>query len=296
MMMDKHCIQGYSSFTGKECDEETGFGYFGARYMDHELMTMWLSVDPMADKYPNISPYAYCAWNPVKLDDPDGRDVWELNKSEELIWKSSSEQDEIRTSSGNSITVKNGILTKEKNYTKTENEGEGYLYMDLKKDVQSAESLFQFFADNSNVEYSLIGYANSKTDLTSDNFILTSSFDERGDIMGSEQAYAYALDGLLRDHTHNHPSGSMQRSGVYDPRVPWTFKEKGNDAGFVYTMNSLLSKKAPSATFNAYIYAGRNRNIAFPNGGYICYSSTKPQSYAGKTYSKATALNRYQRY
>ena len=55
-------------FTGKELDEETGYGYFGARYMDHELMTMWLSVDPMADKYPSISPYAYCgAWNPIKL-------------------------------------------------------------------------------------------------------------------------------------------------------------------------------------------------------------------------------------
>ena len=62
------------TFTGKERDEETGYGYFGARYMDHELMTMWLSVDPMADKYPSISPYAYCSWNPVKLVDPDGRD------------------------------------------------------------------------------------------------------------------------------------------------------------------------------------------------------------------------------
>ncbi|MBQ0087820.1 MAG: RHS repeat-associated core domain-containing protein, partial [Prevotellaceae bacterium] len=65
-----------SSFTGKELDEETGYGYFGARYMDHELMAGWLSVDPMADKYPNISPYAYCAWNPMKLVDPDGRDVY----------------------------------------------------------------------------------------------------------------------------------------------------------------------------------------------------------------------------
>lgn len=62
-------------FTGKERDEETGYSYFGARYMDHELMTMWLSVDPMSDKYPSISPYAYCAWNPVKLVDPDGREV-----------------------------------------------------------------------------------------------------------------------------------------------------------------------------------------------------------------------------
>ena len=42
-------------------------------------MTMWLSVDPMADKYPSISPYAYCAWNPVKLVDPDGRDTIKLN-------------------------------------------------------------------------------------------------------------------------------------------------------------------------------------------------------------------------
>ncbi len=66
----------YLRFTGKERDEETGYGYFGARYMDHELMTMWLSVDPMADKYPSISPYAYCAWNPVKLVDPDGREIW----------------------------------------------------------------------------------------------------------------------------------------------------------------------------------------------------------------------------
>ena len=60
-------------FTGKERDEETGFGYFGARYMDYELMTMWLSVDPMADKYPNISPYAYCSNNPIILIDPDGQ-------------------------------------------------------------------------------------------------------------------------------------------------------------------------------------------------------------------------------
>ena len=61
--------------TGKERDEETGYGYFGARYMDHELMTMWLSVDPMADKYPSLSPYNYCAWNPIRLVDPDGREI-----------------------------------------------------------------------------------------------------------------------------------------------------------------------------------------------------------------------------
>ena len=74
-MMVRYGIQNLSAFTGKERDEETGFGYFGARYMDHELMTMWLSVDPLADKYPQISPYNYCMWNPIKLIDPNGMDT-----------------------------------------------------------------------------------------------------------------------------------------------------------------------------------------------------------------------------
>ncbi len=63
-------------FTGKEKDPETGYSYFGARYLEHEMMSMWLSVDPMADKYPSVSPYAYCAWNPVRLVDPDGEEMW----------------------------------------------------------------------------------------------------------------------------------------------------------------------------------------------------------------------------
>ena len=69
----------YPTFTGKERDSETSFSYFGARYYDSDLMTAWLSVDPMADKYPSLSPYTYCGWNPVKLVDPDGKDVWEVN-------------------------------------------------------------------------------------------------------------------------------------------------------------------------------------------------------------------------
>ena len=59
----------------EERDQETGYDYFGACYYDPDLSAVWLSVDPMADKYPGISPYAYCAWNPVRLVDPDGREI-----------------------------------------------------------------------------------------------------------------------------------------------------------------------------------------------------------------------------
>ncbi len=66
---------GQYTFNGKEKDWESGFHYYGARYYWSEVLTGWLSVDPMMDKYPSISPYAYCVWNPVKLVDPDGQKI-----------------------------------------------------------------------------------------------------------------------------------------------------------------------------------------------------------------------------
>ena len=83
--------QMHNNFTGKERDEETGYGYFGARYMDHELMTMWLSVDPMADKYPGISPNAYCSWNPVRLVDPDGREIYFVEGERSFFYRKNQE-------------------------------------------------------------------------------------------------------------------------------------------------------------------------------------------------------------
>ena len=76
----RHTCQNTPAFTGKEKDSETGYYYFGARYYDPSLSGLFLSVDPMSDKYPSISPYAYCAWNPVKLVDPDGKDVLPTNE------------------------------------------------------------------------------------------------------------------------------------------------------------------------------------------------------------------------
>ena len=59
-------------FNSKEKDAETGLHYYGARYYQSKL-SMWLSVDPMAQKYPAFSPYVFTGSNPVNLEDPDGR-------------------------------------------------------------------------------------------------------------------------------------------------------------------------------------------------------------------------------
>ncbi|MBP5454890.1 MAG: hypothetical protein J6Y37_00125, partial [Paludibacteraceae bacterium] len=60
-------------FNAKELDEETGLYYYGARYLDPNS-TRWLSVDPMWEKYVGMTPYNYCAGNPVIYVDPDGKE------------------------------------------------------------------------------------------------------------------------------------------------------------------------------------------------------------------------------
>ncbi|HTJ51903.1 MAG TPA: RHS repeat-associated core domain-containing protein [Cyclobacteriaceae bacterium] len=58
-------------FNGKELDEETELYYYGARYYDPKT-SMFLTIDPLAEKYPNINPYAYAFNNPLHYSDPTG--------------------------------------------------------------------------------------------------------------------------------------------------------------------------------------------------------------------------------
>ena len=63
-------------YSGKERDEETGYDYFGARHYTSSL-SGWLSPDPLMDKYPGISPYAYFdgVCRGEKTYDAQGREV-----------------------------------------------------------------------------------------------------------------------------------------------------------------------------------------------------------------------------
>ncbi|EGQ12241.1 RHS repeat-associated core domain-containing protein, partial [Prevotella nigrescens] len=58
-------------FNGKQFDEETGLYYYGARYLN-SVTSLWYGVDPLTEKYPDISSYSYCHNNPILLVDPDG--------------------------------------------------------------------------------------------------------------------------------------------------------------------------------------------------------------------------------
>jgi RHS repeat-associated protein len=73
-------------FNGKEKDQETGYNNYGARYYT-DWASIWLSVDPLSDKYPHLTSYNYCANNPIMLIDPDGRETTDygLKKTGEIV-------------------------------------------------------------------------------------------------------------------------------------------------------------------------------------------------------------------
>ena len=73
-------------YNGKELDRLNGLNWYdyGARWHDAAL-GRWATVDPMAEKYYNLSPYNYCGANPVNAMDPNGCDWISAKYGNELF-------------------------------------------------------------------------------------------------------------------------------------------------------------------------------------------------------------------
>ena len=64
-------------YNGKEFDNMHGLNTYdyGARQYN-PATARWDRMDPLCEKYYNISPYAYCTNNPIRFIDPDGKKVY----------------------------------------------------------------------------------------------------------------------------------------------------------------------------------------------------------------------------
>ena len=263
--------------TGKEKDPETGYSYFGARYLDHELMTMWLSVDPMADKYPSISPYAYCAWNPMKLVDPEGKDWYDLYNDGTLIRneeksKEYKNYDVIYSVSKKKLSDMMSLGTMSEQ-TKGEKNGCKGSKMSLYGNREDNVIAFKFCADNSRVEFSLIEIEHDGVKYTS----LTTSHDIRSidkpstDNYGSEYAKENSI--YLVSHLHNH-IGSASPSVFYNDTGEMCGDLAFRDA--IIKRRNTIEEPLPNVLFGIYKCSGNDRYTKDYDGNLIDPVTMKP--------------------
>jgi len=85
-------------YAGKEWDAlSTSYDFGARRYMPS--IPRWTTMDPLAERYYSISPYVYCAGNPVNLVDKWGRSVYRFDHvtgTVHLFEENDDEYDEIR--------------------------------------------------------------------------------------------------------------------------------------------------------------------------------------------------------
>jgi hypothetical protein len=127
---------------------------------------MWLSVDPMLDRYPNLSPFQYCRNNPVLRVDPNGLTDYEFDKkSGKLILIEGTENsgpDRIiknaRYDENGNLKNKSGVLQLEgkvEDYHDgfgQDNEGRFQFQTFTFSNESDAENAYAFMANSTNVE------------------------------------------------------------------------------------------------------------------------------------------------
>ena len=219
-------------YNGKELNEDFGLNWndYGARWYDASI-GRWNAVDPLAEDYLPWSGYNYVLGNPLKFIDPDGmrvEDHYILNKQGEITKVKETDDDFdvlIAAESTEEAYDKDGNISKDRNSTTVEkgvlagmrskdfklSNGEkikGHAISLGKNSEKKAENLFEFLADNTEVEWSLISAGGG---LGTDNEITYSTIytthENHHERWGTQQAkYWSERKGInILKHTHNHP-------------------------------------------------------------------------------------------
>ncbi|WP_372472726.1 RHS repeat domain-containing protein [Capnocytophaga sp. ARDL2] len=95
-------------FNAKEQDEATGMYYYGARYFDPRL-SVFISVDPLAEEFVGWTPYHYVHQNPANLIDPDGRNAKAVVKGNTIIVKTTIYIRGYNATAKKAKSIENGI-------------------------------------------------------------------------------------------------------------------------------------------------------------------------------------------
>ena len=202
-------------YNGKELQESGMYDYGVRMYMSD--IGRWGVVDPLAEKAPNLSPFRYGYNNPITFTDPTGmlEDIYEVDNDGNLAWKAASERDVIYASknfdSSGNLKAENdggvdvgekGFIAKNSGSEKAEvKDASGnttekdYNYIKFGSNGEKAQKVFDYLAENTNVEFNKNVFTNDTTDRFS--FVGTMHMEDKVPLI--------MFGTTLIESEHNHP-------------------------------------------------------------------------------------------
>ena len=252
-------------YGGKELDRTSGLDAydFGARmYFADRLQ--WGQMDPLCEKYYDVSPYGYCHNNPIIMFDIDGKNDYWLTDSGHILLgaKNDSPYHTIYAENGSSINVSKSFLD---NRHETSAIGQSsnkkrlnYTITIYSADKDNGKGIFEFFTNNTKVEWSIVTLSSSEgiTEL------IGTSNSEGDDMSMSYMVDTASPEQIVVEATHSHS---------FDNGLP-----SPGDINVAHNINS----KYPSATLFIFDRLGYNQYDEFSSTQLeiIVYPSSKEKN------------------
>ena len=211
----------------------TGKDYFGlqdagwydnrARYYDY-IIARFTTQDPLAEKYPWLTPYNHCANNPLRYIDQNGMDIWTINDrgeiTEHIVNKeidkfimANNDGSAKIDDEGNevSISFKYGTIISQKSSKHLADSKVVDVDVFKVRGDENGLNLFKFLSDNVSTPDVGIEYSLFQTGMQGENglnFVSTSHLagaDASHSLLWNNQiGYGY----FVRNVFHSHPKGT----------------------------------------------------------------------------------------
>ena len=211
-----------------------------------EVISRWLSPDPLTDEFPSWSPYNYVENNPIRLTDPTGMSPNDYSVDDKgnvnLEKKTDDNFDVLSSKSDPSKSVKindQTILPQLAKDRPGENQKDWITQTwDLKSSYsisskgKEAQKAFEFLASNSNVEWTLQG---NKT--SSGNKYLLGTIHENAQAFSTTPIKGFGRNSIFL-HAHSHPNATRDDFSISSPdysNAKRTWKVSPNAKYYIYT-------------------------------------------------------------